>query len=123
MGIYATNDNGSKPIEHQELVKDSPMFFEMLTELSGSATLPGIEVLKDNRDGVFTAKFKTHGYGIVITSEAPKENDPGVIYAIATPLFMQTVTEDDIIKLIEGPMTYDTMYLLKDVLLELFIIK
>jgi len=123
MEVYATNDLGSVNLPHQDLIHDNPMFYDILVDLTGDSDLPGIEIFKDNKKGIYTARFKTHGYGIVITSDGGMDtHNPGYMYAIAKPLFTNP-QDDDIIKLVEGALSYDTVYILKDALIELFIIK
>jgi len=98
------------------------MFFDMLSEIAGHETLPGIEVFKENKPSVFSARFKTHGYGVVITADATTNNGNGTFYSIAKPLFTDP-NDDDSIELVVGPLNYDTLYMFKDILIQLLIQK
>ena len=123
MKISATNNSNSTILQHQELMEENPIFYDMLVDISGHETLPGLEIFKEKEKGIFTARFKTHGYGIVITAERANDNRPeGYLYALAKPLFTKPDV-DDMIDLSEGPLTYDTVYVLKDNFIELLIIK
>lgn len=125
MGIYATNENAGSNIEYGGLLNANPFFYDILTEISGSEMLPGMEVFKEKKPGLYSARFKTHGYGIVITASTPSTDtdaDIGYLYAIAKPLFRDPA-EDNMIELIEGPLNFDTCYLFKDAMLQLMIIK
>lgn len=124
MEITATNEQYSINNNHKELIETNPLFFDILVDLTGHELLPGIEVFKENRNGVFSARFRTHGYGIVITADTREEfeDEDGFLYAIAKPLFTDT-NVDDTIELVEGTLNFDTAYILKDRLIELMIVK
>lgn len=114
--------NKTPELSVNELMAENPIFYDLLTDLSGHNNLIGIELFREDQDNIHTARFKTHGYGIVIAADVPKDNNKGYMYAIAKPLFTDP-NADDMIQLLEGPMTFSTLDGIKDSLIETLIIK
>ena len=117
MEIYAENGG---TCDANKLVHEHPLFYNILVDITNDENLTGVEIFRENQGEMFTAKMKTHGYGIVLTTDKPTNKKHGYIYVIAKLL---SDNSNDITTIAEGPLTWDTLYQIKDNLISLFIIK